>query len=483
METMTSVGIDIGTTTTQLIFSSICLSTDAVFGSVPKVRIKSKDVLYESLIYETPLKNGDEIDGDGVRKILEEEYLAAHIRPEDISTGAVIITGESARKRNAAELIKALSSITGRFVVTEAGPDLESVLSGKGAGAGVLSEKTGKSVANMDIGGGTTNISVFRDGYVVDTACLEIGGRHINLDSAHRIISITSRMQMLLQRHSIVLHRGTVLTEETGFRIAGCMTDVLAGAVGRCACVDTRCMYTNHGLRTYTRPDIITVSGGVADCIWSPPEDMYRYHDVGVFLGRALYQSPYFAFSSQQVRAAETVRATVIGAGNFSMEVSGSTVAYDNCTFPLKNVPVFHVAFSEAGDIHGLAERIETYVSLLYPDSSDVERYAAAAFRGMDCPSYGELNAAAGQIAQAQAALGQKHVQLIVISEADIAKALGQCLARKQPRGSPLLCLDSIDCSQGDYIDIGEPVAHGRAVPVVIKTLLFPEASFSGGTL
>ena len=156
-ESILSAGIDIGTSTTQLIFSRLVIENVSGFGMIPKIEIVKKEVVYRSNIYDTPLISNEEIDGEAVRRILENEYKIAGVKTSDLSTGAVIITGETSRKRNAREVVNALSELAGDFVVATAGPDLESVLAGRGSGAAALSEKTGSLVANIDIGGGTSN--------------------------------------------------------------------------------------------------------------------------------------------------------------------------------------------------------------------------------------------------------------------------------------------------------------------------------------
>ena len=123
-KSLLSVGIDLGTSTTQLIFSRIYL-VDASMCAVPNVKIAKKEILYRSAIYFTPLVSSTEIDLPAVEKILQEEYKKAGVAKEDIETGAIIITGETARKENAASVLSALSSFAGDFVVATAGPDLE----------------------------------------------------------------------------------------------------------------------------------------------------------------------------------------------------------------------------------------------------------------------------------------------------------------------------------------------------------------------
>lgn len=178
-----SVGIDIGTTTTQILFTELTMETSGGFGCVPKSEITNKKILYRSPVYFTPIKN-DSIDADETAKIISKEYEAFGITPSEIDTGAVIITGESARRRNAANVISSVSRLCGDFVATAAGPDLESYLAGKGSGCCKLSEKSeyrGKTVCNIDIGGGTANLGVFRQGKEVCAACLNVGGRLIKV--------------------------------------------------------------------------------------------------------------------------------------------------------------------------------------------------------------------------------------------------------------------------------------------------------------
>ena len=175
-EVILSAGIDIGTSTTQLIFSRLTLENQAVSYMAPQIDIVDKEVVYRSPIYFTPLKSAAEIDAEAVKGIVRREYAAAGMSPGEIQTGAVIITGETARKRNANEVLAALSDMAGDFVVATAGPDLESVLSARGAGADTLSKKRRMAVANLDVGGGTSNIALYQNGALRGTCCLDIGG-------------------------------------------------------------------------------------------------------------------------------------------------------------------------------------------------------------------------------------------------------------------------------------------------------------------
>ena len=176
-ESLLSVGLDVGTTTTQLIVSRIEVENRSSSFAVPEMEIAQRQILYQSPVYFTPLVGHSLVDGEGIRRIVEAEYEKAGIRAQQVDTGAVIITGETSRKENARAVLDALAELAGDFVVATAGPDLESVLAAKGAGAVELSRELGKPVLHMDIGGGTSNLAWIADGKIVKTGCMNVGGR------------------------------------------------------------------------------------------------------------------------------------------------------------------------------------------------------------------------------------------------------------------------------------------------------------------
>ena len=146
-----SVGLDVGTSTTSLIFSQLKVENRASGFAVPRLEIAEREILYRSPVHFTPLLGENLVDGDGVRAIVEREYQRAGFEKHQVDTGAIIITGETSRKENAAAVLASLSAFAGEFVVATAGPDLESVLAAKGAGAVAYSEETGKTVVHVDI--------------------------------------------------------------------------------------------------------------------------------------------------------------------------------------------------------------------------------------------------------------------------------------------------------------------------------------------
>ena len=80
-------------------------------------------------------------------------------------------------------VLAAISHLAGTFVVATAGPALESVLAARGAGADVYAREHRKWVLHLDIGGGTTNLArIDPQGKIVETGCLNVGGRLVKLD-------------------------------------------------------------------------------------------------------------------------------------------------------------------------------------------------------------------------------------------------------------------------------------------------------------
>jgi len=179
IEEIFSVGIDIGTTTTSVVVSKLKIKNVASGFVVPKIEIIDKTVIYRSDVYFTPLIDDTAIDYSGIEKIVRDEYKTAQVNMDEIKTGAVIITGDTARKENAESVLKAISRMAGSFVVATAGPHLEAYIAGLGSGAAAYSAQKHTIVANADVGGGTTNISVFNDGKLIATLCADIGGRLI----------------------------------------------------------------------------------------------------------------------------------------------------------------------------------------------------------------------------------------------------------------------------------------------------------------
>ena len=473
-EVIHSVGIDIGTSTTQLIFSELTIENEATSYVVPRINIVDKKVTYRSQIYFTPLRSATEIDGDKVRSIIEKEYRDAGMKPSDLQTGAVIITGETARKQNANTVLDTLSNMAGDFVVATAGPDLESVLSARGAGADVFSKENRNTVANLDIGGGTSNIAVYQKGVLKGTSCLDVGGRLIKIDEAGRISYIFPGTKRLAEKHGISLNVGDRADERVLYRVCELMADQLAQAINLKAPDDIHAaMYTNDGKKLKEEPkiDAVTYSGGVASVYYDgEPNRVFAYGDIGVLLARAVRNNPLLQ-SVQTYRAVETIRATVVGAGTHTTNVSGSTIQFSEGELPIKNIPVLKLSEMEEQDPALFRETLARKLQIF--KTEDQLEQVAIVLSGNYHSSFLQVQELAQMIIDGAAAVIAGPYPLIVVLENDIAKALGNAINVFLERKKPFICVDGIYANDGDYLDIGEPVALGRVVPVVTKTLIF----------
>lgn len=433
-----SVGLDVGTTTTQLVVSHLEIENRASAFSVPELCIASREVRYQSRVHFTPLLGRELVDAQALRAIVEEEYRNAGITRGDVDTGAIIVTGETSRRENARAVLRALSDYAGDFVVATAGPDLESVLAAKGAGAEAYSERTGQSVLHMDIGGGTSNLAWIEAGQIERTGCLNVGGRLITRTGDGRIDYISPVLHGLFP-----LEVGRQATHEQLERVAQTLAQVLEMAAGlREATPLLAHFQTAEAAQAWTPPKkrpCVSFSGGVADCIEraQPP---LAFGDIGVLLGQAIRRS---RLCGGEYRLGEqTIRATVIGAGCHSAQLSGSTVFYRNVGFPMKNLPV-----------------VQTVEELCALDTAGV-----LAVR--QCPSgYAQLC----ELAQRLAPLWPRQPILVAL-ETDMAKALGHALALRLPPEAKILCVDRVRFAPQSYLDVGTPI--GCAIPVVVKTLV-----------
>lgn len=471
-ETVLSVGIDIGTSTTQLVFSSLTIENVASVAAIPRITVVDKRVVYRSDIHFTPLLSPTTIDADGVRRIVEQEYARADVDRNAISAGAVIITGETARKENAETVLRSLSGLAGNFVVATAGSDLESILAGKGAGAGSFSRREHMAVANFDIGGGTTNVVLFRDGDVVDTTCLDIGGRLVKLDPKTRVVQyVAPGIATLVESMGLPVAVGRAASVEDLTRLTDRMAeffDELMGLRDRTPLFER--MLTAHDLRAAPEAKGVSFSGGVADCIDSVPEaGLFAYGDIGVLLGQSVARTQLFR-TLVRVPTEETIRATVVGAGSHSMEISGSTIGFsDPALFPLQNVPVLKLTPED--ETGGLSEALAR--KLRWYTEGNPAQPVGISFRGVHSPSFDQVQGYASQLVAGLSEYLQHQDLVIVVVEKDMAKALGFALGSRLGDSKKLVCIDGVSVDNGDYIDMGCPLSGGRVIPVVIKTLVF----------
>lgn len=471
-----SVGIDVGTSTTQVVFSKLQMDNAGGYFSVPRVAIVDKEVVYKSEVYMTPLKTDVLIDTDALRNIVAAEFRKAGYRPEDTDSGAVIITGESARKENSDAVLKSLSDFAGDFVVSAAGPDMESLIAGKGSGAWQYSMDHHCRVANLDIGGGTTNVVLFEDGETLARGCLDIGGRLICMNPQGIITKVSPAAAVMAQAAGVSVSVGDRCDELKLTAVTRQMATALNAYMG----VGTKDIdailrqIKTPGSSDFPVPEKIQAvffSGGVADLIYHESADTWAYGDIGVLLGRAIRESRLFT-DFQKMEPGETIRATVVGAGTYTTTISGSTITYSDDIFPLKNIPVIKLdeELQEAcfaGETEPVIRRIQWVLG-----QNDEEHFILA-MPGKRNPGYMEMKRAAASIRQIMDRVQPPGEPILLVIESDIAKAMGQMIRQQPDLKRQVVAIDSIHVEDGEYVDMGKPMMNGMVIPVVVKTLIF----------
>ncbi|KSU82120.1 ethanolamine utilization protein [Fictibacillus enclensis] len=465
---MTSIGLDIGTSTTKLIISELLIAQSHDQFTLPGCQIIDRRVTYASSIYTTPMVNEVEIDVEQLTQLLQKEYKQAGVTLEQVHAGAVIITGESARKQNAEKIVHYLAEHAGNFVVATAGADLEGVLAAKGSGAIERSTQIGEIIANIDVGGGTANIALCQDGNVIETFTLHVGGRLIRLDKDGQVTYVSSYLTEFLENSFNPLRKGEKASFEQLSSICQLMAEETVNYVKGSRKASS--LLVSPHTRSAIHPDTLLVSGGVgAMTKGKKPETLEEVTVHGDI-------SPLLAYHFQALgvsQAPETARATVIGAGMQNTEVSGSTVYIKSDRLPLKNIPIVDVPVQqeEEWEPERFQERVQqalTQASTLY---SEDDPPVALALSHFPYCSYTMLQQLTKVILAEFTACFKEAKCLVVLCEQDIAKALGQALA-KQSKTLDIICLDQIDFTHGDFIDLGLPVA-GEAISVSVKTLAF----------
>lgn len=475
-----SVGIDVGTTTSQVVVSRLSVANRARGGLVPRLDVGSRTVLYQGEPQLTPLDADDAIDVDALVALIRAEYDAAGVAPSEVETGAVIITGETARARNADAILQGLSDLAGDFVVTVAGPHIEAQIAGRGSGACDWSAKNYATVVNVDIGGGSANAAAFRNGRHLGSSATMVGGRQAIIDPATgTLVHLKHAGRALVAAAKLRLVVGRPVTMASLREFTDLMAEITVDLVmGRTSSLGEVVALTPP-LAHDGPVTAVFVSGGVGAAYYqelpaTTLAEVARFGDVGPLLARSLHENP--RWQELVVRKpAQTQRATVLGAASQQVTLSGSTIWAEAEHLPLRNLPVVEPRLASAAP--GLTDAALVHrAALTAVQQWDVAQAQRTGFAiSLDLPErlqFSQLTVLAQGLAEfAAEALPAGQPLVLVIAE-DYAQVLGQTI-RAHTRDLPLIVVDQIGLDEGDFIDIGEPLFDGRVVPISVKTLVF----------
>ena len=472
---LVTVGIDIGSSTSHLIFAKVHLQRRTQ-GLSSRYEVIKREILWQSPIHFTPFLNSGLIDADELDKFIEQAYFNAGLHKHDVDSGAVILTGEAIKKSNAKAIDELFAEQAGKFVCATAGHRLECVLAAHGSGAVERSKRYKKKVLHVDIGGGTTKFALIDAGTIVSIAACAIGGRLMATDDSGNWVRCDDSISTVSNHLGISFDCASDISDAQRQQIIIGMAEVLVSVISgaeRDSLLDS--LLLTEPLSWSIIPEEMSFSGGVSEFIYG--RENQPLGDLACDLANEL---------NRQLRAAQSVpvtvdvqhgiRATVIGASQFTVQVSGKTIFANGLEFlPLRNIPVVHpkIDLSQVDiDSEFVAEQIIDVCQM-----RDIEKNGpvALAFSWSGEPSYQRLKAIADAIDRALC-LPKRTSPLVVVIDGDVGRLLGRILNKELNKGDYLLSLDGIVLSDLDYIDVGEIINPPGVLPLVIKSLVFDSA-------
>jgi ethanolamine utilization protein EutA len=478
--TLRSVGIDIGSSTVHTIFSKLTLRREGA-GLSAKFVVTGRDELYRSPIMLTPYLSDTQIDTDSVKSFIGRSYADAGFTPVDIDTGAVVITGEALKKENAKPILEHFAEEGGRFICASAGPMHEALLAAHGSGAVNLSRHHRNAVLDMDIGGGTTKISVIEGGRITQMAAVEIGARIIAYEEDMTITRIEQPARTIMNAlgHEVAL--GGKLTPELRDAFAEKMTDVLFDVIGGGATdALTDSLMLTEGLNDITVNEIdhVVFSGGVSEYIYE--RDTTAYGDIGPYLGKVVRDRTDNTFrAGALLLPVEGIRATVIGAGEYTLQASGSTSYISAASvFPVRGLQVAHAAVTKAHSPHEIHDAL--IAALGKYDLGYLSSDYALALSIAGQPDYAYMRRLADGLCRIIDPDEPGGSPLFIVLDVDVAKSLGSILKEELKIDRSVIVVDGIEVGDLDYLDIGKPLGATEVIPVTVKSLIFGMRSKSG---
>ena len=474
--TLTSVGIDIGSAGTQVIFSKVHLrrlSEDLT----SRYYVVARETLFRSPVALTPYQSEERIDDGKLRAIIAEAYGAAGIEAKDIDTGVVILTGEALRRENAQAIAGLLAEQGGDFVCATAGHHMEAMLAGYGSGAARVSSDQSKRILNIDIGGGTTKLALVENGRVAATAAIHIGGRLQVTDEQGLIVRLDPAGQHHAAQAGFRWNKGDRAAPAELDRIADYMADALVAAIRmRPLPPPLKALYLTEPIAELGQIDGIMISGGVGEYVYGR-EDR-DFGDMGRRLGQALRKRlDAGALPWPLLPAGECIRATALGASEYSVQLSGntSTITDPGALLPRRNLQVLQPPYvsEEAIDADKLAAAIRSHFTAF--DLSEGQSEVALALRWHGAPSHERIFAFAQGIVRGMANTVAQQKPLYIMLDGDVAQTLGAVLREELDVRSEILCIDGVVLWDFDYIDLGRIRLPSMTVPVTIKSLVFSE--------
>jgi ethanolamine utilization protein EutA len=466
---LTSVGVDIGSSTSHLVFSRLELTLE---GS--RYRVTKRDILNESQILLTPYVDDTRIDVEALEAFINQQYKNAKIRREEVDTGALILTGVAVRRRNARAIGDLFAQEAGKFVAVSAGDGLEATMAAHGSGAVAHSGKIGGVVLNIDIGGGTSKFAICNTGKVQEVSAIDVGARLLAFDKDGAIVRIEEAGRKHAGWAGFSVELGQKIPEEQIRKMVSSMIDKLFAMLKpEPITEDIKALLRLPPLSYRGEIDCVMFSGGVSEFIYNRTKT--SFDDLGpLFADEVHRRIPELGLLVMEPAA--RIRATVIGASQYTVQVSGNTIFITpEDAVPVRNVAVVAPEFPlNEDDFTKEAVRDATLNALRRLDLLHGRQPVAVAFHWEGSATFFRLQAFGSGVAEGLKDIFAKGHPLVLVNDGDIGGIVGLHFQEELRLQTPIISIDGIALSDFDYIDIGALIPSSGAVPVVIKSLIFP---------
>ena len=470
-----SVGVDIGSSTSHLVFSRIVLERlDS------RYVLTQRETFYQSDILLTPYASEDTIDADALGAFFEKQYENAMVDPDEIDAGALILTGVAVRRSNARRIGELFARQAGKLVAVSAGDNLETVMAAYGSGAVARSIREGTAVMNVDVGGGTSKIAVCHDGVVAAITAVDVGARLVCTDATGCITRLEEAGRRFGEDLGLKLAVGTELAPRDAKRLAARMADSLFAAMrGDTPRIGTTSLLRLDPLAFAGHIDAVTFSGGVSEYVYG--WESGNFGDLGGLLAAEI-RDRVAAAGTRLEPPAQGIRATVIGASQYTTQVSGSTIFVSPLNaVPLRNLPVIAPDFALEGEpIDSAAVASAIQKALRHLDLTESETPVAIFVPWRGSATFHRLDAFCRGVAAGLADLMGCGLPVVLAGDGDVGGLLGIHFREELKLANPVISIDGLELKQFDFIDIGEMLESSGAVPVVIKSLIFPTSAALG---
>jgi ethanolamine utilization protein EutA len=470
---LTTVGIDVGSSTSHLMFSRLVLQRLGEYLSSRYVVVQ-RETLHRSPILLTPYCADNTIDANVLNEFFEHAYAQAGLQPADVDSGAIILTGEAIKRSNARAVADLFAEHSGKFVCASAGHNLEAMLAANGSGALERSRHPTQTVLNVDLGGGTSKLALVRGGHVLETAAINVGGRVVAFDGDGRVTRIEPAARRVAERLGVDLHLGQPLAAWEQRRLARALAECLFEAIHRQPLTDAAAdLMLTEPLSSSESIDCVTFSGGCSEYLYDPSTPPYG--DLAALLAAAIRER-FDLLPAVVQPSAERIRATVIGASQFTVQVSGNTIAVSRPELlPLHNVQVLYPRLADNQQVD--PARLSTSIARSFQrfDLTEGHQTVAIALDWSGEPRYATLRNIAKGIVEALPRTIAADMPIVLVFAHDFGRLIGSIIREEFASSTDVISIDGIELQEFDYIDIGAMLYPARVVPVVVKSLVFPE--------